>query len=248
MRDFENTLYEAVLVAFGKILSKYNIFSQGTILKEIGKEIIAYIDQHGFEFKEENNLDDLNKLTDLFVRNGFAEKLEIKPADKGHTYIWHNLFGIEAYHRLYEITENPFLSCPLNLCLYYLADKHHKVMTLHEKKFNLKTGITKSQYELLEKENGPENNFNALVIENARLYELAEERAKKLEQAQKEIKTLKGILPICSSCKKIRDEKGEWHQLESYLNKNTHADFSHGYCPECLAKLKALYKNNKKPL
>ncbi len=56
------------------------------------------------------------------------------------------------------------------------------------------------------------------------------------EHLRSEIKTLRGILPICSSCKKIRDDKGYWQQVEVYVRDHTHADFSHGYCPECANK------------
>lgn len=45
-----------------------------------------------------------------------------------------------------------------------------------------------------------------------------------------------GILPICSFCKRIRDEKGEWQQIEGYVAKQTGADFSHGLCPDCAQK------------
>lgn len=59
----------------------------------------------------------------------------------------------------------------------------------------------------------------------------------KLEEAFKEIKTLSGMLPICASCKKIRDDKGYWNQIESYILKHTDAVFSHGICPDCFKKL-----------
>ena len=55
----------------------------------------------------------------------------------------------------------------------------------------------------------------------------------KLETALFEIKTLSGMLPICSYCKKIRDDKGYWNQIESYIHKHSRAEFSHGICPEC---------------
>ena len=48
---------------------------------------------------------------------------------------------------------------------------------------------------------------------------------------------LEGILPVCASCKKIRDEKGDWHQIESYIRRRSDAEFSHGICPECQEKL-----------
>lgn len=60
---------------------------------------------------------------------------------------------------------------------------------------------------------------------------------KKLEQALSDIKVLKGIVPICSNCKKIRDDKGYWNKLESYIQENSEAEFSHGICPECSDKL-----------
>lgn len=59
-----------------------------------------------------------------------------------------------------------------------------------------------------------------------------------LEQAQDEIKTLQGIIPICSYCHKIRDDEGAWEQLEAYITKHSHATFSHGICPKCLVSVK----------
>lgn len=54
-----------------------------------------------------------------------------------------------------------------------------------------------------------------------------------LRQALAKIKTLSGLLPICTICKKIRDDKGVWNQFESYLYRHTEADFSHSICPQC---------------
>jgi hypothetical protein len=50
-------------------------------------------------------------------------------------------------------------------------------------------------------------------------------------------KVLSGFLPICASCKKIRDEQGNWHVIESYVSAHTEAQFTHGICPDCAAKL-----------
>jgi len=58
-----------------------------------------------------------------------------------------------------------------------------------------------------------------------------------LQEALAEIKTLSGLIPICSSCKKIRDDKGYWNILEAYLIEHSGAQFTHGICPECMAKL-----------
>jgi hypothetical protein len=53
----------------------------------------------------------------------------------------------------------------------------------------------------------------------------------------KENKTLKGFLPICASCKKIRDDQGYWNQIESYIKARSQAEFSHSICPDCAEKL-----------
>ena len=58
-----------------------------------------------------------------------------------------------------------------------------------------------------------------------------------LEKAMSEIKTLKGLIPICSSCKKIRDDQGFWQAVEVYIRDRTEAEFSHGICPDCARKL-----------
>jgi hypothetical protein len=66
-----------------------------------------------------------------------------------------------------------------------------------------------------------------------------------LQTSQTMVRTLKGILPICCSCKKIRDDKGYWQQLEDYLHQHSEADLSHGICPECVTKLYPELKLNK---
>ncbi|MCX8119178.1 MAG: PAS domain S-box protein, partial [Desulfobacterota bacterium] len=64
-----------------------------------------------------------------------------------------------------------------------------------------------------------------------------EELIAKLQKALSEIKTLRGFIPICSSCKKIRDDKGYWTQIEAYIRDHSEAEFTHGLCPDCLKKL-----------
>jgi hypothetical protein len=51
------------------------------------------------------------------------------------------------------------------------------------------------------------------------------------------VRILSGLLPICASCKRIRDDQGYWSQIEHYLGQHTEAEFSHGICPECASRL-----------
>ena len=86
----------------------------------------------------------------------------------------------------------------------------------------------------------------AIVIAKARFGDLLslrrtndalQRRTKELEEALAKIKTLRGLIPICASCKKIRSDKGFWQQLEDYLTEHSEADFTHGICPECLEQM-----------
>lgn len=58
-----------------------------------------------------------------------------------------------------------------------------------------------------------------------------------LQDAQNQIKTLTGLLPICASCKKIRNTEGDWEQLEAYIHEHSGADFTHSICPQCVKKI-----------
>lgn len=64
-----------------------------------------------------------------------------------------------------------------------------------------------------------------------------EELIEKLNKALKDVKTLGGLIPICSSCKKIRDDKGYWNRLESYFEQHSTALFSHSLCPSCMDEI-----------
>ncbi len=77
-----------------------------------------------------------------------------------------------------------------------------------------------------------------LAEKKAELY-LAELEKKntEIQEALANIKTLSGMLPICAYCKKIRDDKGYWSQVEEYISKHTDMLFSHGICPECEKKV-----------
>lgn len=201
MENFQTVLYEAVLVAFGKILAKYDAFTQGVIMRDIGKEIIVYLNEHGFDFSESGSPEDLNRLIDLFVKNGFAESLEVTPAAVGDNYIWKNLYGLSAYKELYDLALNPFLACPLNLCMSYIAGKNKKKLVMHRKEF-VNDEITEAQYELVD-DDTPDGNLDELVLESARLFEIADEK-QKLYHNQAVTDLLTGLSNI-----RCLQEKGE---------------------------------------
>lgn len=71
------------------------------------------------------------------------------------------------------------------------------------------------------------------ITERKKAEEERERLIQELRHALAEVKTLSGLLPICSRCKKVRDDKGYWNQIETYISQRSAASFSHGFCPEC---------------
>lgn len=75
--------------------------------------------------------------------------------------------------------------------------------------------------------------------------EALERKNAELSEALSRISELEGILPICASCKKIRDENGQWQQVETYIGRHSKAEFSHGCCPDCMRELYPEYSRKK---
>jgi hypothetical protein len=76
---------------------------------------------------------------------------------------------------------------------------------------------------------------------NVNLEQRVEDRTNEILIAQEQVKQLEGIIPICMYCKKIRDDRESWHQLEKYISEHSEAEFSHSICPACLEKVKIEY-------
>jgi PAS domain S-box-containing protein len=84
------------------------------------------------------------------------------------------------------------------------------------------------------------------ITEHKRAEAERERLIKELQAAAADIKVLSGLVPICANCKKIRDDKGYWNQLEGYIQEHSHAKFSHGVCPDCMQKLYPNFVPKKK--
>ena len=75
------------------------------------------------------------------------------------------------------------------------------------------------------------------ITSRKRIEEERRELIHDLQDALSKIKRLRGLLPICASCKKIRDDKGYWNELEAYISEHSEAEITHGFCPDCMKKL-----------
>jgi len=80
---------------------------------------------------------------------------------------------------------------------------------------------------------------NRDITKRKRAEEELEKLVRELQDALAKVRTLSGLLPICASCKKIRDDQGYWTQLEAYIRDHSEAEFSHSICPECRKKMYA---------
>jgi len=76
-----------------------------------------------------------------------------------------------------------------------------------------------------------------IALDRAEMMRKQKDLIRELEDAIAKITALSGLLPICASCKKIRDDAGYWHQVEEYIHQHSDADFTHGLCPDCARKL-----------
>ncbi|HOC59655.1 MAG: PAS domain S-box protein [Syntrophaceae bacterium] len=105
---------------------------------------------------------------------------------------------------------------------------------------NLGKISVESSISLMRNEQGQPIGFRGIIrdISERKKEEKAREKLiEELRQALSEVKTLSGLLPICASCKKIRNDKGYWEQIESFIGEHSEAEFSHGICPDCAKKL-----------
>ena len=75
------------------------------------------------------------------------------------------------------------------------------------------------------------------ITEQKRLDQERDQLIQRLQDALSKIRVLRGLIPICASCKSVRDDKGFWHKVEKYIRDHSDAQLTHGLCPDCVRKL-----------
>jgi membrane protein implicated in regulation of membrane protease activity len=138
------------------------------------------------------------------------------------------LLGLEYFqdHQGFNIQYQLFLFVLLGILLTWFAFFGGFVSSIRRRLQKQKEEIKKSHEEIkieMEERKNIQIEKDKLIVE--------------LEDALSKVKTLSGFLPICASCKKIRDDNGYWNQIEAYIQTHSDAEFSHGICPECAKKL-----------
>ncbi len=139
-------------------------------------------------------------------------------------WIMPEMEGIEVCRRLRKLdTQNP---------VYVI------LLTMQNEKENVVRGLEAGADDYIIKPFEPDE-LQARICVGRRVLQLQEKldnRIKDLQDSLQHIKTLQGILPICSYCKKIRDDKNYWEEVEEYFVKHSNADFTHSICPKCYEK------------
>jgi sigma-B regulation protein RsbU (phosphoserine phosphatase) len=119
---------------------------------------------------------------------------------------------------------------------------HIIILTARDEKADIVKGLGAGADDYLCKPYDP-GELTARIDVGRRMVELRArlaEHARGLQQALDEVRTLRGIIPICASCKNVRDDQGYWKQVETYIGEHSSAEFTHGICPECMRKLYGL--------
>ncbi|MDX2471722.1 MAG: ATP-binding protein [SAR324 cluster bacterium] len=217
MDQFKRDLYDAVIFSYGKILSKYDPNSYDILIKEIGKEMQEYLAEAGYAIEETGTIEDVGKVIELFVANGFASSIEVSPGRDADIVKWHDLYGWKAYEKLQTETANPFISCPLNAILYNLAGQYGKTLRLYGHHFDAKTGITESEEGIVDKTTEP-TEFKQIPLEAANLYELAQEQRLRLEDSLRHLTA--EVEAHKETEKKLRNQKDLLDQIIDSLPLN----------------------------
>lgn len=143
------------------------------------------------------------------------------------------LLGQHCYKAIYN-RDSPFPNCPH---LQAIAENRPVTTEIHESHLGFPLLVTCSPCFHDDGTLLGSINVGRDISQQKKVEKEREEIISKLQEALSKVKLLSGILPICASCKKIRDDKGYWNQVESYIKEHSNADFSHGICPDCAREL-----------
>ncbi|MBI5747335.1 MAG: diguanylate cyclase [Nitrospirae bacterium] len=185
-RNFLEILYEAVIYSFGMVLAKYDAYSSEMMLADVGRHIRGYLEAEGIDLSHENTAEEtIQKVVSVFMTRGFVKDLVFEKDvnnEKVIHSVWRGLRGAKAYEKLYSETKNPFISCPINAIILDFLHQNGCTLFLHDTKFHPDQDRVDCWEEIRPNIPAPEGSLDIVVLENARLYELAREKSKRLEE------------------------------------------------------------------
>ncbi|MFO7889974.1 MAG: hypothetical protein R6V04_06510 [bacterium] len=209
------TLLEGYLYGLGEVC--HNLFGpegEVAMYSAIGSYFLNYLKRKmGIEFLDHDPWEQYCHIVAVFTSYGFYAHVELEKRDDNVYWMLESdqyAGGVWEEQGAWERGTPP---CPLWSIILYSLSRINYTIVLDSVTYN-------------EKYNGFESTFH---------FEKIEDKDKDvLNRAKKEIRS--AIIPICGGCKKIRDDKGNWVNIETYFTENFEAKFSHGLCPECSKK------------
>lgn len=187
--EFRNILYNAIIYGLGMVLSKYDAFSAESMTRDLGRYIREYLENEDIKIATGKTPEETQqKIIHLFADKGFVKNLKMQKKGDGKFCVkWEGLLGIEAYHKLFSETKNPFISCPLNAVLLDVLEEQDRTLRIHDLRFDMASKTAETVEELKPKKDGEIDISDPVILENIRLYELARQRAKELEAERKNL-------------------------------------------------------------
>jgi diguanylate cyclase (GGDEF)-like protein len=168
------------------VLAKYDAYSSEMMLAEVGRHIREYLETEGIDLSPENTSEEsIQKVISAFMTRGFVKDLVFEKDgndEKVVHSVWRGLMGRKAYERLYSETKNPFISCPINAIILDFLHQNGCTLFLHDTKFHSDQDRVDCWEEIRPIIPAPEGSLDIVVLENTRLYELAREKSKRLEE------------------------------------------------------------------
>lgn len=174
-----------------------------------------------FALKYIKRIERMYRFSALLIFSLLSYELAIGGGE-GLAFLWFYFFPLAAFYLFGKKEGVAWVTMSLLIsgCLFFTS-----IFYEYETGIGVRFLITYSIVSLL--------SFGLEFSRNWYYQELMREK-KMLEHALNEVKTLQGLFPICSFCKRIRDDKGYWNQIEAYIHDHSGAEFSHGICPECV--------------
>ncbi|MBN2688780.1 MAG: hypothetical protein JXR85_11495 [Deltaproteobacteria bacterium] len=158
-------------------------------------------------------------------------------------YIWAFVYPLLALFLLGTVRGSFYTLLFLGIvCMIFIADRYVAFLIPNPIENEIRFGAVYITIYLIafvmEKvRRATQDQLNSLTSKLAGTISEKEDLIQELQNTIDEVTVLRGILPICSQCKKIRDDKGYWHQVEAYVRTHSEADFTHGLCPDCMREL-----------
>ncbi len=237
-------------------LIKIKLFSpDGTVVFSTSKDDIGAVNIHDY-FKDE--VAQGRRYTKVVRKNRTSLEGQTMPVDVVETYVpimkgSHFMGAFEIY---YDITSqrrrlealghksrNVGIVISLLLMAAALAAARHAARSLAAKE-RAEEALRRANDELEHRVEARTRDLAQLndtlrgeIKKRKEIQDKNEELIAELTDALQKVKTLSGLLPICSSCQQIRDAEGEWHKVEDYIQRRTDAEFTHGICPRCAKRL-----------